>query len=202
MRRHTWRFGHVGLRADSEDVASYLAEHDEAAAFARTNRAFIARRTFGLLHIDGRQILDVHHNTVESFEENGCVGFVHRKGATPADRGVVVIPGSRGDHSYLVEPLPTPIALRSLAHGAGRKWGRADCKGRLTRRYRLEDLERTAIGSRVICSDKNLLFEEAPEAYKGINSVVGDLVEAGLIRPLACMTPIVTYKTRRGGCCP
>lgn len=55
-------------------------------------------------------------------------GWLHRKGAAPADCGLVVIPGSRGDFSYLVEPVPDHAedALCSLAHGAGRKWSRKD----------------------------------------------------------------------------
>jgi hypothetical protein len=49
--------------------------------------------------------------------------WVHRKGATPSDQGLVVIPGSRGDFSYLVLPNTEAAAQHlscfSLAHGAG-----------------------------------------------------------------------------------
>jgi release factor H-coupled RctB family protein len=66
-------------------------------------------------------------------------GCRHRKGATSADRGLVVIPGSRGDFSYVVEPvLQRPEeALFSLSHDAGRKWSRNDAHARLSRRYSL-----------------------------------------------------------------
>lgn len=48
--------------------------------------------------------------------------------AAPADRGLVAIPGSRGDFSYLVEPIADGAdrALSSLARGAGREWSRSD----------------------------------------------------------------------------
>ena len=85
----------------------------------------------------------------------------------------------------------------SLAHGAGRKWGRADAKGRLDRRFAPKDLERTELGSYVICEDKSLLYEEAPQAYKNIESVVGDLVNETIVSVIAVFRPIITYKVRR-----
>ena len=49
----------------------------------------------------------------------------------------------------------------------------------------------------MICEDKELLYEEAPEAYKDIDVVVGALVEAGLCAIVATLRPLITYKTRR-----
>ena len=42
-----------------------------------------------------------------------------------------------------------------------------------------------------------MLYEEAPEAYKNINRVIMDLESDGLIRVVATMRPLVTYKVRR-----
>jgi len=49
----------------------------------------------------------------------------------------------------------------------------------------------------VICEDKELLYDEAPENYKGIDRVVADLGEAGLIDVIATLRPVLTYKVRR-----
>jgi release factor H-coupled RctB family protein len=109
-----------------------------------------------------------------------------------------MIPGSRGALSYLV--LPKDAGDRgafSLAHGAGRKWSRSESRGRLEKRFSAKDLARTKIGSHVICEDKELLYEEAPEAYKNITVVIDDLVQAGLIEVIAILKPVVTYKVRR-----
>lgn len=57
----------------------------------------------------------------------------------------------------------------------------------------------TPLKSRVICADRNLLYEEAPQAYKGIDSVVAALVQAGLCSIVASLRPVITYKTRSGG---
>nr|WP_268248134.1 RtcB family protein [Paludibacterium paludis] len=108
----------------------------------------------------------------------------------------VVIPGSRGDYSYLVEPVADEISLFSLAHGAGRKWMRSECKDRLSSRYSPQQLKRTAPGSHVVCDDRQLLFEEAPEAYKSIGTVIESLREAGLIHVIARLKPVPTYKPR------
>jgi release factor H-coupled RctB family protein len=112
---------------------------------------------------------------------------------------MIVIPGSRGDLTYIVQPrlAGADRALHSLAHGAGRKWSRSEARARLSDRYRIADLERTKLGSRVICEDKDLIFEEAPQAYKDIHRVIADLAEAGLIDIIASLRPLITYKTRR-----
>jgi release factor H-coupled RctB family protein len=82
----------------------------------------------------------------------------------------------------------------SLAHGAGRKWERSSAEAKLRNRYTKANLARTPIGSRVICSDSKLLYEEAPQVYKNIDVVIDDLVEAGLATVIASFRPILTYK--------
>ncbi|BCQ60854.1 hypothetical protein PBOI14_26040 [Pseudomonas sp. Boi14] len=62
-----------------------------------------------------------------------------------------------------------------------------------------DQLKRTRLGSRVICEDRGLMYEEAPEAYKSIDSVVGSLRDAGLVKIIARLKPVLTYKRR--GCC-
>lgn len=142
-------------------------------------------------------MLDVFHNTVTPSEFKGFQCWLHRKGATPSDQEIVIIPGSRGSFSYLVMPTgPQESNAFSLAHGAGRKWKRTDIKSRLSN-YSIGDFTHTSLGSRVICEDKNLLYEEAPQAYKKIDSVVDDLVNEGLIKIIAILRPVITYKTRR-----
>jgi release factor H-coupled RctB family protein len=49
----------------------------------------------------------------------------------------------------------------------------------------------------VICEDKALLYEEAPQACKNITTVMDDLVTAGLAEVIAVLRPLVTYKVRR-----
>jgi release factor H-coupled RctB family protein len=197
LREVTARHGAAPLQDGTEAAASWLAAHDRCVRWAAANRALIARRACEALGAAADRLLDVCHNDVVAAEEGGCRCWLHRKGAAPADRGPVVIPGSRGDVSYLVEPLPGPAAeatLRSLAHGAGRKLARHEARAKLRGLHRRDELLRTRFGGRVVCGEEHLLWEEAPGAYKDVDVVVGDLVDAGLCRVLAVLEPVVTFK--------
>jgi release factor H-coupled RctB family protein len=121
---------------------------------------------------------------------------MHRKGASPSDEGLIIIPGSRGDNSYIVKPTGDGVDnLFSLAHGAGRAISRSEAKEKMFRKYKNSDMTKTKFQSKVICGDKDLLFEEAPEAYKNIENVVADLVSFGLCKIIAVMKPVATFKT-------
>lgn len=190
--------GHQGLAPEGKAARAYLKAHDQALHWAEANRQLIARRIFDALGLEAERRLDVWHNLVQPIVWEGEPLWLHRKGAAPADRGPVVIPGSRGTLSYLVQPsAQTASSLHSLAHGAGRKWKRGEARARLSTRQRPADLQQTALGGRVICEDKELLYDEAPEAYKGIDQVIADLVAAGLCRVIATLRPVLTYKVRR-----
>ena len=222
LRSHTERRGAAPVCAGTPEFTEYLAAHDRAVRWGTANRALIAYRFAEQLAAELSLILDVCHNSVTPTQLCGG-GFLHRKGAAPADMGPVVIPGSRGTLSYLVQPqvpsaatetsaagqssaaiqAATPaLAERgalSLAHGAGRKWKRSESRARLSERYRPHMLLETPLKGRVICADKALLYEEAPQAYKDIDSVVAALVQAGLCTIIASFRPVITYKTRGGG---
>lgn len=198
LRGVTEQFGARGLDPCGEAGAAYLDVHDHAVAWARLNRELIARRFLEQSGAEGEPLLDACHNSLSPCELDGAPHWLHRKGAAPADQGLAAIPGSRGALSYLVEPLgPSPASGWSLPHGAGRKWTRSQCKGRLRERYRERDLLQTGLGGRVVCEDVELLYQEAPQAYKNIEAVIDDMVQAGLARVVATLRPLLTYKTRR-----
>jgi release factor H-coupled RctB family protein len=198
LRDHFDRHGTAGIPAGSEESARYLERHDHAMRWASANRELIAARMLERLRSDGTRIVDICHNWVERRNFAGGLRWLHRKGAAPSTQGAVVIPGSRGAFSYLVMPKhPTEGSAFSLAHGAGRKWSRTDSRAKLEKRYSSKDLARTELGSHVICEDKALLYEEAPQAYKNIATVIDDLVALGLIEVIAVLKPLVTYKVRR-----
>lgn len=197
LRSHIDQHSHNGLGANSSEAIDYLKQHDDAVAFAKLNRATIAERFLNILNSDATQILDATHNFLEETSINGEKGWVHRKGTSPTTADILMIPGSRGDYSYLVKTIQNEETLLSIAHGAGRKWMRTECKGRLEKRFTVNDLSRTKLGSRVVCEDKNLIFEEAPEAYKSIDNIIDALKSAGLIEVIARFTPIMTYKPKR-----
>lgn len=197
LRAHTDINAAKGLHEDSNEANKYIEKHNNAIKWAKANRALIAHRFLLCLGSNGKLILDTTHNSVFDQNIDGEKFWIHRKGATPSIEGVVIIPGSRGDFTYLVKPIgPQKENAYSLAHGAGRKWKRSDTKGKLAK-FKANDFIKTRLGSLVICEDKDLIYEEAPQAYKNIDIVIEDLVNAGLVKIVATFRPLLTYKTRR-----
>jgi release factor H-coupled RctB family protein len=182
-----------GISMSSGLGETYLKEQKELLLWAQRNRECLARRAQEFL--DGRSELRLILDNPHNFVEEGEGGFYHRKGAVNALNGPVIIPGSRGTLTYVMKPTSDcQKSLFSLAHGAGRKWKRSDCKGRLRDKYRRDELYTTALKSRVICHDKELLYEEAPEAYKKVTDVIGALVDSGLASLICTTRPLLTLK--------
>ena len=133
--------------------------YDKAVVWASANRELIACRLLEQLSSDYWRILDLTHNSITRLEVTGKQCLLHRKGAVPSDQDLIVIPGSRGTLSYLVKPTAEQSPnLWSVAHGAGRKWGRNECAGRLREKFSVESLRKTRLGSYVICEDRDLLY--------------------------------------------
>jgi release factor H-coupled RctB family protein len=187
-----------GSDAESLAAAAYLLGHDLAVRWAKVNRKLLAQRFVKALGAEVDPLWDGCHNSITPRELEGETVWVHRKGAVVAENEAVMIPGSRGSLSYLVKPLNSGESRAwSLAHGAGRKWTRSEARLRVRERFGKEQLVQTSLGSRVICGERDLLYEEAPAAYKSIEAVIQDLADAGLVSVVATFRPLLTYKCRR-----
>lgn len=182
------------------EAEAYMAGHDTLVAWARLNRAMVADRAAALLGAGRATLTDVPHNVVVAVGGE----WVHHKGAAMAAAAaarMVPVAGSRGTPSFVVTAADDLSRTDgAISHGAGRKRDRAGMRGRVggTRSDR-ERLARNQYGGRVVCDDRDLLREEAPEAYKPIERVVADLVSLGLARAVARTVPLVTYKVALDG---
>jgi release factor H-coupled RctB family protein len=189
LRKHTEVHG----AGPAHDPEAYLKEHDDAVRWGSLNRRLMAQRVARALGAaTAEPIVDECHNFVEV--RDGL--YLHRKGAARGDGRNVLVAGTRGTPSYLVKGHAGAGANYSVAHGAGRKMSRADALKRNKAKHTVNELRRTAVRSLVVCGDRQLLFEEAPTAYKRIEQVVGDLVAHELATPIAVTVPLVTYKTK------
>ncbi|MBI4326282.1 MAG: RNA ligase RtcB family protein [Chloroflexi bacterium] len=210
LRKHVAQHFGEGLKVDSFAAAAYLQGHDLAVRWAKANRELIARRFAAPLGAETESVWDGGHNSItpsppaplpsdgRGWPSGRVRAWIHRKGAVAADGEFVVIPGSRGSLSYLVEPTGDGESHAwSLAHGAGRKWARSEARLRMRERFDRHQLVQTPLGGRVVCEERDLLYEEAPAAYKNIEAVIADLVEAGLVSVIATLRPLLTYKTRK-----
>ena len=108
-----------------------------------------------------------HHNFAWKEVWNGEEVIVHRKGATPAGKGVMgIIPGSMTAPGFLVRGKGVENAINSASHGAGRQMSRTKAIKTITKNEMKSILSHhgvTLIGAGL---------DEAPMAYKDINLVM------------------------------
>lgn len=191
------REGLVSLDPASAEAAAYRKSHDRAVRWASLNRQIIAERAARALRMESELLVDAPHNLLCDYD--GAI--LHRKGAAAADRspaGLVPVAGSRASLSYLVRWTGCPQAMRTISHGAGRKYDRASARHRSGKaKSDLERLKRNPFGGYVICEDKALLAEEGPDAYKDCGKVIADLSAHQIVAPVATLKPLVTFKKTR-----
>jgi len=206
---------------DSPEGRAYLTGMRCAANYAWANRQCITHwvreafcRMLGTSERDAglELIYDVAHNIakIEEYEVGGkkvklCV---HRKGATRAFppghpdvpekyRSVgqpILIPGDMGRKSYIM--VGTEQAMKetfgSTCHGAGRMQSRSAMKKQTSGREVLDQLEKRGVAVRA--GSMSGLAEEAPEAYKDVESVVDVAHGAGISKKVARSRPIAVVK--------
>ncbi len=185
-----------GLELNSNAFNEYLNEHDKAVEFAKLNREIIAHKVLSCVNAkENKKLLDSVHNSITQKKIGDDIYYIHRKGAAPSDRGYIVIAGSRGTNSYIVKPMDNLFEYAfSVSHGAGRKWSRFGCKEKLEKIYSKKYVRQNNLKCNLIYSDKNVIYEEAPEAYKNIERVIQDMVDEKMIEVVATLKPLITYK--------
>lgn len=108
-----------------------------------------------------------HHNFAWKEIWNGEEVIVHRKGATPAAKGVMgIIPGSMTAPGFLVRGKGVENAIFSASHGAGRQMSRTAAINNITKSAMTDAL--TANNVTLIGAGR----DEAPMAYKDIHVVM------------------------------
>lgn len=163
------------LDMNSEAGQEYWAAMNLMGEYAAANHAVIHRRVAQLLGEKPIAGVENHHNFCWLEEIDGRKLFVHRKGATPAGKGVLgVIPGSMADPAYVVRGKGEVASLNSASHGAGRAMSRSKAKS--TFNWHATQKNLAARGIEVISAGA----DEVPGVYKRIEDVMAaqtDLVE-------------------------
>ncbi|EMJ64785.1 hypothetical protein LEP1GSC051_0336 [Leptospira sp. P2653] len=178
------------LEIDIEEGRNYLRDMEWCQAFALDNRQDMLTQVATIIEektgsvADFSKAVNIHHNycTCEECEYIDVSGntirqklWVTRKGATSAKQGQFgLIPGSMGTGSFLVKGLGNSDSWQSSSHGAGRSKSRTKAKLEIKQ----SDFEKSMEG--IVCETVEELRDEAPQAYKDINSVMdwqSDLVE-------------------------
>lgn len=206
---------------DSDEGQAYIGAMRCAANFAFTNRQLLAagvREAFAEIFggkvpdWELRQVYDIAHNigkiethVVQGKQMKVCV---HRKGATRAfgpgteelppeyrDLGQpVFVPGSMGTASWVLLGTEGSMArsFGSTCHGAGRNMSRSAARKKVHGATLAHDLEERGI--RVRAGSMRGLAEEAPDAYKDVDAVVGAVTGAGIAKRVARLRPVAVVK--------
>ena len=205
---------------DSDEGRAYLGAMHCAANFAFANRQLLAdgaRQAFDEIvgsdrDASLRQVYDIAHN-IGKLERHLIDGeqvrvCVHRKGATRAfgpghedlpeeyrELGQpVLVPGSMGTSSWVL--LGTEASMTrsfgSSCHGAGRMMSRRQARKAIGGGQLKDSLE--SRGIRVRAGSLAGLAEEAPQAYKDVDAVVGAVEKAGIARRVARLRPVAVVK--------
>lgn len=170
-QRHPELPGHLSrlawLDLDSADGQAYWKSMELMGRYSSANHELIHRYVTEHLgaHIIGG--VENHHNFAWKEKYQNKELIIHRKGATPAGKGILgMIPGSMADSGYVVAGKGNPESLNSAAHGAGRLMSRTEAK----KRYKWSDALKIldSKGIRVLSAG----LDEVPMAYKDIEVVM------------------------------
>ncbi|UCE70172.1 MAG: RtcB family protein [Flavobacteriaceae bacterium] len=203
---------------DSQEGQDYFGAMCAAANFAWCNRQVVTwevhqawKNIFGPDAVSPELLYDVAHNIakVETHEICGETQkvVVHRKGATrafgpwheeiPAVHQpfgqAVLIPGSMGTSSYVLAGAEgsAQVAFGSCCHGAGRRLSRTAAKKQVNAPVLKEELEAAGI---YLEASYRRIAEEAPIAYKDVDTVVRSVSAAGIVTPVAQLRPLAAIK--------
>lgn len=181
------------LSLDSEEGQEYWLSMELAGRFASANHAIIHQRVAEAAGLKAAVVVENHHNFAwEHTLPDGRTVIVHRKGATPAGKGVLgVIPGSMGDPGYLVRGKGVSQSLDSASHGAGRLMSRKQALNTVSKPARdayLKERGVTLLGAGL---------DESPQAYKPIEQVIA--AQADLVEVLGKFSPRIVRMADEAG---
>ncbi len=202
----------------SSEGQKYFKAMAAAANYAWANRQMIAhfvrkawQQVLGEKASSLIPLYDVAHNIIkkEKYVIDGKETelAVHRKGATrafpPGHNEIpakyqktgqpVLIPGSMGTASYvLTGQKQGEQAFYSTNHGAGRTMSRKEATRRISGQEVVKRLEQKGII--IKCWSQRGIAEEAPMAYKDVDSVVEVVDKAGLSKKVARVVPLAVIK--------
>ncbi|HLA78633.1 MAG TPA: RtcB family protein [Vicinamibacteria bacterium] len=182
--------------------------------FAIVNRLMIGRQvsqafaeTFGR---EARLVYEISHNLAQEEHHPDLFDFpvwIHRKGATralPAGHPMlagtpwaeaghpVLIPGSMGDSSYVLRPLPGAArSLYSVNHGCGRRKSRSAARRDISQAQADRQMKDLGV---LVNAGGRVPVDESPDCYKPAEEVIRAVTDAGLARVEVRLTPIASIK--------
>jgi tRNA-splicing ligase RtcB len=171
------------LDLDKEEGQEYWIGMNLAGEYASANHHEIHNKMARALGIEPITRIENHHNFAWKEQlADGTEVMVHRKGATPAGKGVLgIIPGSMSTPGFVVRGKGDANSINSASHGAGRLMSRSAA---------FKTLDKAVIAANL--SEKRITLmgsdmDEAPMAYKDIHAVMA--AQENLVEVLAKFEP-------------
>ncbi|HEX6987781.1 MAG TPA: RtcB family protein [Planctomycetaceae bacterium] len=163
-------FGRLAwLDMKSQEGQEYWAAMNLMGEYAAANHAVIHRNVAKLMGAEIVAGVENHHNFAWRERHGDKDLYVHRKGATPAAKGVLgVIPGSMADPAFVVRGKGSEASFDSASHGAGRRMSRTAAFSKYNFKQVQKDL--AAKGVHVLSAGA----DEVPYVYKNILDVMAE----------------------------
>lgn len=164
------------LDMGTEEGQEYWIAMNLAGDYASANHHEIHNKIARAMELQPVLRIENHHNFAwKETLADGTAVMVHRKGATPAGKGVLgIIPGSMSTPGFVVKGKGEASSINSASHGAGRLMSRSAA---------FKTLQRDLVEAELLNKKITLLgsdLDEAPMVYKNIHDVMAaqsDLVE-------------------------
>jgi tRNA-splicing ligase RtcB len=170
------------LDLESQAGHEYWAAMNLMGDYAAANHQIIHDQVLRLAGAQAVAVIENHHNFAWQETHQGQSWIVHRKGATPAGKGVLgVIPGSMASPCFLVRGKGEPHSIDSASHGAGRQMSRTAALGKFQWGEWKTHLQHKNV--RLLAGG----LDEVPGAYKDIRAVMA--AQADLVETLATFHP-------------
>jgi tRNA-splicing ligase RtcB len=173
---------------DSSYGNAYYKDMEFMCYYALENRRRMLFKVLDILNVyyfvKELNFINENHNHAIKMKD----GILHRKGATPADKGQLgVIPGNMRDGVFITEGLGNEMYLSSASHGAGRLGSRNWAKKTFT----VDSFEKEMKG--IIANVSQGTLDESPFAYKDLNFVMG-LQEGIVVDIVDYVKPLINIK--------
>jgi tRNA-splicing ligase RtcB len=182
--------------------------------FAIANRLIIGREVgAAFAEVFGPEpelVYEISHNLVQEETHPDLFrhpAWIHRKGATralPAGHPMlagtrwektghpVLIPGSMGDTSYVLRPLPGAArSLYSVNHGCGRRKSRSAARREISQAEADRKMRELGV---LVNAGGHVPVDESPDCYKPAEEVIRAVTEAGLAEVEVRLSPIASIK--------
>ena len=199
---------------ESRHWTSYKNAVAAGGNYAIVNRLLIGRavsrafeETFGGA---AELVYEISHNLVQEERHPDLFDrpvFIHRKGATralPAGHPMlagtrwqttghpVLIPGSMGDSSFVLRPLPGAArSLYSVNNGCGRRKSRTAARRDISQAQADRQMRERGV---MVNAGGHVPVDESPDCYKPAEEVIRAVTEAGLAEVEVRLTPIASIK--------